>query len=482
MPSTTETWQPARLIPVTGLAGPDEQERRGSSALLAVISSVREFGRALTTRYGAPAGTIDTFIEVPFILGDASYRPDGLIRVQRGKRQWTALIEVKTGRNQLNVEQVTAYVDIARQEGFDAVITISNEISTTPGVHPVRVDGKKLKRVALHHLSWSQIHTEALIERFNQAISDPVQSWILTEFIRYLEYPKSGALDFDDMGPSWVTVREAASKQTLRSNDEETLDVVARFDQLVAFAGMRLARRLGVHVQPSLTRKEIADPPSRLQSQAMVLTKTGQLVGGLSVPDAVAPISITVDLRAGRVDSSVTVNSPESGRASTRVNWILRQLRQAPPQLMVRANVAHARIDGPSPTLAEALDDPKLLIEHPNADIRTFTLTLCHPAGTKRGQGHGSFVSSVLDLVDRFYEEVVQGLKPWARPAPRLQGTESDDGADGGPSLDQHKAKLSEISSPTEGAVSVTGTLPVPTGDRSAEVAWLTEPSDTSGE
>jgi hypothetical protein len=32
-----ETWQPARLIPVAGIRGQDEQERRATSALLAVL-------------------------------------------------------------------------------------------------------------------------------------------------------------------------------------------------------------------------------------------------------------------------------------------------------------------------------------------------------------------------------------------------------------------------------------------------------------
>jgi hypothetical protein len=39
-----DVWERARLIPVSGITGPDEQERRGSSALLAVIDSLRSSG------------------------------------------------------------------------------------------------------------------------------------------------------------------------------------------------------------------------------------------------------------------------------------------------------------------------------------------------------------------------------------------------------------------------------------------------------
>jgi hypothetical protein len=65
-------WERARLFPVSGIGGADEQERRASSALLAVVQSVREFGRAITTPMGAPAGRLTAYIEVPFNDGDKS--------------------------------------------------------------------------------------------------------------------------------------------------------------------------------------------------------------------------------------------------------------------------------------------------------------------------------------------------------------------------------------------------------------------------
>ncbi|WP_305786699.1 hypothetical protein [Symbioplanes lichenis] len=160
-----ETWLAARLIPTSGINGAAEQERRATSALLAVMSSVREFGRALTQRFGAPAGQLQTYIEVPFPHGDKQCIPDGLIRVSRGRRQWTALVEVKTGGNDLETDQLERYLDVARDHGFDALITISNQIPPVPGQHPTAVDKRKLRRVALHHLPWSEILTEAVMQK-----------------------------------------------------------------------------------------------------------------------------------------------------------------------------------------------------------------------------------------------------------------------------------------------------------------------------
>ena len=142
-----ESWHEARLIPTSGINGAEEQERRATSALLAVLSAVKEFGRGFVKPFGAPAGTLECFIEVPFMLGEKRLYPDGLIRVSRGSNTWTALVEVKTGPNQLATEQLENYLDIARDHGFDAVLTISNEIPAVAGQHPTKIDKRKLKKV-----------------------------------------------------------------------------------------------------------------------------------------------------------------------------------------------------------------------------------------------------------------------------------------------------------------------------------------------
>ena len=107
----TPSWESARLIPVSGIRNAEERERRATSALLAVLSSVDEFGLAFAKPYGALKGRFEAYIEVPFELADGrSVRPDGLINTTRGKRSWTGLIEVKTGSNELSCEQVEAYL------------------------------------------------------------------------------------------------------------------------------------------------------------------------------------------------------------------------------------------------------------------------------------------------------------------------------------------------------------------------------------
>ena len=170
--------------PTSGISGAEEQERRATSATLAVLSSVKEFGKAVTGPLGAPSGAVETFVEVPFYLGEQRVYPDGLIRVSRGSRTWVALVEVKTGSNRLEAAQLEAYLDVARENGYDAVLTISNEIPAIAGTHPTTVDRRELRKVALHHFSWTQVLTEAVMQKVHRGVADPDQAWILGELIR----------------------------------------------------------------------------------------------------------------------------------------------------------------------------------------------------------------------------------------------------------------------------------------------------------
>lgn len=418
---TEETWHEARLIPTSGINGAGEQERRATSALLAVMTAVREFGRALTKPFGAPAGNVETYIEVPFVLGEKKLFPDGLVRVSRGQKSWTALVEVKTGGNELVPEQLENYLDIAREQGFDAVLTISNEIPAIPGQHPTKVDKRKLRRVAMHHLSWTSVLTEAVMQKEFRGIADPDQAWILGELVRYLEHPRSGALEFEDMGETWVGTRNAIAAGTLRPSDKGVSEVANRFDALLRFASLRLGRQLGTEVTPVLSRKELADPSLRTQWLVDQLAEHGTLAGAIRIPDTVGELVVTADLRAGRITCHVDVDAPREGRPTTRVNWLVRQLRNAPADLRIEAHVMHGRGAGAAELLTAVRDDPGVLIADPAKDLRSFRVAQGGPMGGKRGRGRGSFIDSVLTAVDTFYGEVIQHLKAWSAAPPRLR-------------------------------------------------------------
>ena len=286
-----DSWQPARLIPVAGIRGQEEQERRATSALLAVMAAVPEFGRALLGGVGAPKGRIGTFVEIQLKDADGKLSiPDGAIVVERGTTRWRCLVEVKTGSASLQTEQVSRYLEMARDHGFDAVVTISNQITARPTDSPISVHKGKLKRVGLYHLSWWGIITEAVIQHRFRGISDVDQAWILGELIAYLDHENSGASGFHDMGEEWVRVRDSARLGTLRTADKEARSVAERWEQFVDYLALGLSQDLGRDVEPIRPRKQTL--AERLEAIVQQLASSGALAGALRVPDAVAPVAV----------------------------------------------------------------------------------------------------------------------------------------------------------------------------------------------
>lgn len=415
------TWQQARLIPTSGINGPQEQERRATSALLAVMSAVKEYGRSLTKSLGAPAGEIETFIEVEFDLEGQKVIPDGLIRVTRGSRTWTALVEVKTGRNDLKSEQLDNYLEVARREEIQALLTISNETPVAAGIHPTKVDRRKLRHVELHHYAWNEILALAVLEKEHRGVADQDQAYILGELIRYLEHPRSGALDFDDMSAAWVPVRNAVADGTLRSNNPSAAEVAGRFDALLRFTTLQLSTRLGTDAVVAYTRREVSDPASRIASHVTNLVNDGRLVGALRIPNTVGPLRVVVDLRARQIVCSVDVDAPKEGRPTTKVNWLIRQLKDASDKTRLECNVVNQRGDGASELLGRVRERSDVLILDPARTIRSFTIALHSPMGLKAGRGQGTFIDGFLASVDSFYADVLQGLKAWSAKPPRMR-------------------------------------------------------------
>ena len=417
-----EAWPPARLIPTAGIKGQDEQERRATSSLLAVMRAVPEFGHALLKELGAPKSpVIRTFTEVRF--KDSAGKlviPDGAIVCERGQKSWTCLVEVKTGKAALRDEQVTCYLDVARENGFDGVLTISNQITAASDESPVSVDKRKLGKRGLWHFSWWRIITEAIVQSRYRGVSDPDQAWILGELIAYLDSEASGAGGFEDMGDKWVGVRKAAHDGTLRPSTPEARDVAQRWEEFTQYLCLGLSQDLGRTVTAVRPRGQTSD--GILDVHLKRLADAGSLATVLRVPDAVGPITIQVDLRSRRTLTSVSVEAPGEGRPKRRINWLLRQLGDAPDGLRIDAAYPNAR-ETTSELLAAVRESPELLL-YPQ-DLarppRSFVLTLARPMGQKRGKEEGSFVRETRAQTFDFYRDLVQVLKPWQARAPRLR-------------------------------------------------------------
>jgi hypothetical protein len=175
-----------------------------------------------------------------------------------------------------------------------------------------------------------------------------------------------------------------------------------------------------VEVGQILPRKLASDVPARTAATINRLVSDGSLHAGLRVPGAEGPLVVQADLRTGQVRASVDVDAPREGGSLRRINWLLRQLKDAPDGLLLEATFSRRSVTS-CELLAAVREKPSILVLDPSADLRQIRLTATSKLGSKRNGIQGAFIPSVNAAVETFYAQVVQNLKPWAPPAPKMQ-------------------------------------------------------------
>ncbi|MGK2885327.1 MAG: TerD family protein [Rhodococcus sp. (in: high G+C Gram-positive bacteria)] len=421
-----EGWQTARLFSVSGVGSGEEQEKRATSALIATMQAVRPFARAICSRAGAPAGPFEGYLEVPFVKGEGKVIPDGVFRVSRAGHVWTALLEVKTGTGKLHRDQLENYLDVARRHKYEVVLSLSNDIPASAGELPVQVNKTKLNKVSLRHISWSEVIHEARMLLSHGDLADSLQAWILSEFVRYLTHPKSGATEFVDMGRHWVAVRDSVTAGTLRASDVKAMSVANTWASLSRHLALRMTADLGVTVKHHLPRKLSGDPQARNEYIVEQLAASGALSATMRIPDAAGDLTVEADLRTNKIKCSTTIDAPTDGTALRRASWLLKQLKTAPADILVEAVFADAS-EVSCENLATVRADTKSLTVGRVSELERFTLTSPTKMGSKRSGSAAGFIGSVTDGVDAFYRDVVQPLKPWVPSAPEAASAEAAD-------------------------------------------------------
>ncbi|MGW2685547.1 TerD family protein [Streptomyces sp. NPDC001414] len=406
-----ESWRDSRLFPVSALKSDRDRETRATSVLLSVMAQVPEFGRRLTAGFGAPAGRMETFTEVSLPHGDSPRRPDGVIRVERAGKLWTALVETKTNGNALKSDQVQAYMDIAARRGYEAVITLSNDVALegSPLVD-VKIDGRRKHKVALRHLSWAEVAHQAQMLIRHEGVGNRAHAWLLQELLQYLQHENSGCHGFQNMGPAWVPVRNGIDDETLCQGDQRALDVVESWERLIRQVCLGLGGELGQKVLPVRGSRGGRDPRERRRLLADQLCLQGRLQAELRIEGTPGVLAVVADLRTGRLRTSMDIPSPEQGYPLSWVKRLVRTLAEAPADLHIET-LLEGDAAGPRGTLERLRPEPADLL--PKADgvrITGFRLSLLKGMGSGRGNAETGFIRSVDDAVQRFYGSVAVQL------------------------------------------------------------------------
>jgi hypothetical protein len=421
-----------RLFPSAHISSSREAELRAAASLLSMVCAVTEFGRLFVRAAGGPAGRISCYTEVPFKVGSPptvrTIRPDGIVSVVRGKKEWAALVEVKVGDNPLDQAQVDAYHKLARDEGFGALITISNQAALPNGLPPVSIDRRRLRAIPVVHFSWERLLADAKVLCGRKQVEDPDQAWMLDEWIKYVADEESRIIEPPVLGKNWNPVINAARENKLRSVSNQLQDVVEHWDDFLKKAALGLRAKLGVDVQRRTSRADVKDPAARIKRMHADTLANGVLTGSLKVPDAIDDLDIEVMLQGRTVRYSVGFGPPNEGRLKARLNWLLRQLRgnDVPPRLKVRVDWDRRNLTSEADLSALQEDHAPLLIDTRGQSIpdkampRAYRLSWTTGLAKGRGRDGGHVLAGISSGVERFYRNVIEGLVPFVPKAPKL--------------------------------------------------------------
>lgn len=426
LPHFLSQGEAARLFPVLSTKS---KEGRTTTILLACMARVEELAKALLASAGQRVGArtkIECFTEIvpANVSADTRDRPDGLIVLRVGKREWKAFLEAKVGNSQLDFDQIERYRNLARENGVNCVITISNQFATAPTAHPLEEVRKSRSRIPVIHWSWMHVLTTADLLISQQSIISRDQLILLNEFRRFLAHESAGVRGFDRMPKEWTELNGLISAGgDVSAGSYEAIKVIEAWHQETRDLSLALSRQTETLVAQRLPRSHLRDLAQRQKVELANLRDNRQLSVCLEIPDAAAPLDVVVDLARRCIDVGMTLSAPEDRKSSkARVNWLLRQIRHDD------VTDLHLRVSWPN---------RKLSTQHSISDLRndagivddgmehlaakSFHLFESKYLGARFTQ-QSNFIADLEQVVPAFYGKYGAGLVAWQRPAPTIRG------------------------------------------------------------
>jgi len=413
----------ARLIPM--IKPGDEMAL--TSVFLSSLRLIKEFKRDVLTVLKMPkGGKIFVYTEVSFLEFPNS-RIDGLIiNVQGGIIKDAALLEMKNKNNDLEIDQIEKYIEIAKFFEIPRLVTVSNQFVSDPSQFPIQIKGSK--KVALYHFSWSYLLTLAHILLFknDNNIEDEDQVEIMREVVLYLEHKISGVCGFTQMKPGWKTVVENINAGSrLKSTDDAVVETVESWHQEERDMALILSRKLGLLVK-SGNAKYKNDISSRRDNDINLLLNDRCLNSILKVRGAVSDISIDAQFEKRNIEMVVQVTPPLDKKVKGQLGSIKRQVEKcnklAPIifakikdsliiEIVLKRTNKHERIPW------DRLDE--IYSEVSSKEIKNFKIILIKDFG-KNFSSRSKFVSTIEEMLVDFYKGVIQYLENWDKPAPKV--------------------------------------------------------------
>lgn len=410
--------QPSRLIP-THKTG---DEMALTSIFLSTLRLVKEYRNDLFKEIKFPkSGKAYYYTEASF--PDINKRRiDGLIIVvSKGVITDAVFFEMKNKSNQIDKEQIEAYIDISKQLKVTKLVTVSNEFVPSPTDSPIEV--KVPKSISLFHFSWTYLMTmgQILLFKNDHNIEDEDQVEIMSETLHYFENPVSGTAGYTQMSGGWKAVSEAIrAQQPLKQSDDLVAEAVNSWYQEEKDMALLLSRKLGVLVKTDTKSKE------SLKKDVKRLVQDNYVSSSLSVKGAVSDVKVIAEFERRNVSMDVKLIPPLDKGNKAKITWIGKQLencKKKAPELFdslykdiwIEVNIKFAR-ENIKLKLSDLDQLTELIV---GKDIQAFHVVLIQGFGAGFASNK-KFVSLIEAMVLDYYEAIVQHVSTWNRPAPKL--------------------------------------------------------------
>lgn len=417
----------ARLIPVVA---DSNKERKAVSTALACIQSVKEFGHVLLDSVGAPArktSRIECYTEVTTTGRKElpkNSRPDGLIVIRTGKRQWAAIVEAKIGTQELRPAQIVEYIDLARLHDVQAIITVSNDFAQLPTHHPVEISKHKLGKLELFHWSWTYLMTQAILQVDNSGIADADQAYILAELVRFLRHDHSGVAGMDRLPRSWPDLCNSVRRgMPLVRSDTAVRDVVNAWHELIRFISLEFSIHVGTAVTVHLSRNHANNAKQRESDDINKLCESSLLEASFDVPDAAARTCLSVNLQTRNAKVWMDLKAPRDRKLPRScVTWIMNQIKdeEVPDTTHIYAQFA-GRTENQMCKFSTLLQDKMAILEAVPGRMPTTFAVMQEVDMAGDLKKNRKIVQRLLELTLGYYSDIGQHLRSWVPTPPQAK-------------------------------------------------------------
>jgi hypothetical protein len=409
------TFRPARLIP---LKKPGD-EMALTSIFLSSLRLIKEFRKEILSSIGMiSSGNIYVYTEIEFSELNEN-RIDGLIIiVKAGTIKDAALLEMKNKSNEIEENQISRYMEIAQKYGIPRLITVSNQFVSEPTQFPISI--KPPKNVELYHFSWLYILTIAkiLISINDKNIIDEDQVEMMKEVVYYLEHNDSGIFGFTQMKSGWKKVVDKINAGAkLKLDDKDVDETVVSWLEEERDMALMLSRRLGMLVKSGESKYK-NNLKARHNNDGRLLINDKILSSILRVDGAASNIFVNANFLKRNIEIYVTLAPPQDKSVRGQIGWLKQQLNTCRVKNEELFNSIENELK--IGLFIKHVSMPELLSFNELEEKQVKDLGKIFSSSKK-------FVEIIEDMLLNFYQGIVQYLKKWEKPAPKMSTNDIKD-------------------------------------------------------